>query len=61
MNSTILQASVVGPGNELGKPIDINEAGDHIFGLVLMNDWSGNYPIQNIYFVSTFSSVSNVH
>ncbi|KAI9085298.1 hypothetical protein K1719_032675 [Acacia pycnantha] len=33
-------ASVVGPGNELGKPLDINEAADHIFGLVLMNDWS---------------------
>ncbi|KAK4270984.1 hypothetical protein QN277_019746 [Acacia crassicarpa] len=33
-------ASVVGPGNELGKPVDINEAADHIFGLVLMNDWS---------------------
>jgi fumarylacetoacetase len=32
---------VVGPGNELGKPIDINNAADHIFGLVLMNDWSG--------------------
>ncbi|KAL3519384.1 hypothetical protein ACH5RR_017533 [Cinchona calisaya] len=33
-------AAVVGPGNELGKPIDVNKAADHIFGLVLMNDWS---------------------
>ncbi|KAG2684422.1 hypothetical protein I3760_10G076700 [Carya illinoinensis] len=33
-------AAFVGPGNELGKPIDVNEAADHIFGLVLMNDWS---------------------
>ncbi|XP_057497953.1 fumarylacetoacetase-like [Actinidia eriantha] len=33
-------AVVVGPGNELGKSIDVNEAADHIFGLVLMNDWS---------------------
>ncbi|CAI0440087.1 unnamed protein product [Linum tenue] len=33
-------AAVVGTGNELGKPVDVNEAGDHIFGLVLMNDWS---------------------
>lgn len=32
---------MVGPGNELGKPIDVNNAADHIFGLVLMNDWSG--------------------
>ncbi|KAK1434766.1 hypothetical protein QVD17_00517 [Tagetes erecta] len=33
-------AVVVGPGNELGKPIDVNEAAEHIFGVVLMNDWS---------------------
>ncbi|XP_022714618.1 fumarylacetoacetase-like [Durio zibethinus] len=33
-------ASVVGPGNELGKTVDVNKAADHIFGLVLMNDWS---------------------
>jgi fumarylacetoacetase len=33
-------AAVVGPGNELGKPVDVNEAADHIFGLVLLNDWS---------------------
>ncbi|MEE9299178.1 MAG: fumarylacetoacetase [Acidimicrobiia bacterium] len=31
---------VVGPGNELGAPIDADDAGDHIFGLVLVNDWS---------------------
>lgn len=36
-----MQAAVVGTGNELGKPVDVNEAGDHIFGVVLMNDWSG--------------------
>lgn len=30
----------VGPGNELGKPIHINEADQHIFGLCLVNDWS---------------------
>ncbi|KAL8461563.1 hypothetical protein ACS0TY_032882 [Phlomoides rotata] len=33
-------AAIVGSGNELGKPVDVNEAADHIFGLVLMNDWS---------------------
>lgn len=38
-----LQAAVVGPGNDLGKPVDVNRAEDHIFGLVLMNDWSGNH------------------
>ncbi|MBX9599388.1 MAG: fumarylacetoacetase [Bryobacteraceae bacterium] len=30
----------VGPGNDLGQPIPIAEAGDHIFGLCLLNDWS---------------------
>lgn len=30
----------IGTGNRLGQPIDIKNAEDHIFGLVLMNDWS---------------------
>ena len=30
----------VGPGNELGRPIPAAEALDHVFGLVLVNDWS---------------------
>lgn len=31
---------VVGPGNELGTPILVDDAQKHIFGLVLVNDWS---------------------
>jgi fumarylacetoacetase len=30
----------VGPGNRLGEPISIADAPDHIFGMVLVNDWS---------------------
>jgi len=30
----------VGPGNALGEPIPIEEAAEHIFGMVLLNDWS---------------------
>lgn len=30
----------IGPGNTIGQPISTNEAPDHIFGLVLVNDWS---------------------
>ncbi len=30
----------IGPGNELGEPITIENALDHVFGLVLVNDWS---------------------
>ena len=31
---------VTGPGNELGTPITTAEAPDHVFGFVLVNDWS---------------------
>lgn len=31
---------VTGPGNRMGTPIPIDAARDHIFGLVLVNDWS---------------------
>jgi len=30
----------IGPGNELGSPIPIAKASDHIAGLSLLNDWS---------------------
>lgn len=33
-------AIYIGTGNELGTPIDIADAGDHVFGLSLLNDWS---------------------
>lgn len=35
-------AFFVGPGNKFGEPIPISRAQEHIFGMVLMNDWSGN-------------------
>lgn len=31
---------LVGPGNELGKRIPLEKAEEHMFGLVLLNDWS---------------------
>ncbi|KAL7405591.1 hypothetical protein ABVT39_003695 [Epinephelus coioides] len=33
-------AFFVGGGNQLGEPIPIEKAHEHIFGMVLMNDWS---------------------
>ena len=30
----------VGPGNRQGEPVPISHAGEHIFGLGLVNDWS---------------------
>ena len=33
-------AAFIGRGNEAGDEIQVNDAEDHIFGVVLMNDWS---------------------
>jgi fumarylacetoacetase len=33
-------AFLIGPSNSLGEPVPIDRAADHIFGFVLMNDWS---------------------
>jgi fumarylacetoacetase len=33
-------AFLIGPGNALGQPVPIDRAIGHIFGFVLMNDWS---------------------
>ena len=33
-------AFIVGKASELGRPVSIDKAMDHIFGMVLMNDWS---------------------
>ena len=33
-------AFLIGPGNSLGQAVPIDQALDHIFGFVLMNDWS---------------------
>jgi fumarylacetoacetase len=30
----------IGQGNELGRPIPVAEAAEHVFGMVLVNDWS---------------------
>ena len=32
--------AVIGTGNQLGRPIPIEHAEEHLFGLVLLNDWS---------------------
>ena len=33
-------AVFVGPGNQLGQPIPLKQAAEHLFGMVLLNDWS---------------------
>ena len=32
--------AIVGVGSDLGRPIPIDRVADHLFGLVLLNDWS---------------------
>lgn len=41
----------MGGQNRLGQCIPIEKAHEHIFGMVLMNDWSGKilYTIQPVY------------
>ena len=36
-------AFFTGPSTSLGEPVAMNKTEDHIFGMVLMNDWSGKY------------------
>jgi fumarylacetoacetase len=33
-------AVFIGPGNALGQPIPIAQAEEHLFGMVILNDWS---------------------
>ncbi len=33
-------AAFIGHGNDMGEEIPVAQANEHIFGLVLMNDWS---------------------
>lgn len=40
MDFELEMAFVIGTSNELGHPVSIQEAEDHIFGMVLFNDWS---------------------
>ncbi|KAG0319995.1 hypothetical protein BGZ97_000963 [Linnemannia gamsii] len=40
MDCELEMAFLVGTGNNLGEPITIDNAKDHMFGVVLMNDWS---------------------
>ncbi|KAG0723325.1 Fumarylacetoacetase [Chionoecetes opilio] len=40
MDFELEMAFFVGGGNTMGQPISIKEAHNHIFGMVVMNDWS---------------------
>lgn len=38
-------AAFVAKSTKLGESVDVNEAGEFLFGVVLMNDWSGKPPL----------------
>lgn len=40
-------AAVIGKASVLGEPIDIKDADEYIFGLVLLNDWSGKFVLRS--------------
>ncbi|XP_075549421.1 fumarylacetoacetate hydrolase [Dermacentor variabilis] len=40
MDFELEMAFFVGPANKLGDPVPVQQAHEHIFGMVLMNDWS---------------------
>ena len=40
MDFELEMGCIIGPGNRLGEPIPVNEVGEYVFGLVLVNDWS---------------------
>ena len=41
-------AAVIGKASVLGEPVKIEEADEYIFGLVLLNDWSGEFANRTI-------------
>lgn len=45
-------AAVIGKSSQLGEPVKIEDADDYIFGLVLLNDWSGE-----LVWISSFSTI----
>ena len=41
MDFELEMAFFTGPETQLGDPIPVDKAHEYIFGMVLMNDWSG--------------------
>lgn len=41
MDIELEMAFFTGSSNAMGEPITIDKAHEHIFGMVVMNDWSG--------------------
>jgi fumarylacetoacetase len=40
MDFELEMGTFIGPGNRLGEPFAMGDAAEHIFGMVLVNDWS---------------------
>ena len=57
----------IGPGNDLGQPIPIDAADDHVAGLCLLNDWSARdlqaweYQPLGPFLAKNFHTTHNAH
>lgn len=51
-------AFFVGPANNLGDPIPVKTADQHIFGIVLMNDWSGMVDVDGSRWIDSYCMLS---
>ena len=52
---------VGGPQTKLGEPVPVKEAHEHIFGMVLMNDWSGKWHLcVTLHMLDTWVVISTV-
>lgn len=40
---SVQMACIIGKPSKLGEHVQLKDADDHIFGLVLLNDWSGKH------------------
>lgn len=43
-------AAVIGKPSKLGERVKVENADEHIFGLVLLNDWSGKFPWNRVHY-----------
>jgi fumarylacetoacetase len=40
MDFELEMGTIIAQGNQMGHPIKVNDAKNHIFGYTLLNDWS---------------------
>ena len=54
-------AFFTGPATKLGEPVPIEKTEDYIFGMVLMNDWSGITILDVLAYLIVDRKKENIH